>query len=105
MTRDCPRDPNYRFVSASMLAAFCLLTLASGVAFGQTSKAYYVEARDGVRLAVDVNLPRDAVDGVRCPALLEFTRYGRSREDSRTGPRCSPWEAWISSSFRTATLS
>jgi len=47
--------------------------------------AHYVQVRDGVRLAVDVNLPPGREGGDTHPALLELTRYGRSREDPETG--------------------
>ncbi|MEQ1895142.1 MAG: CocE/NonD family hydrolase, partial [Planctomycetota bacterium] len=45
----------------------------------------YVPVRDGTRIAVDVYLPDGHVAGARHPALLELTRYGRAREDARTG--------------------
>lgn len=50
----------------------------------QTS-AHYVEVRDGTRIAIDVTLPASRSDADRHPALFQFTRYGRSREDPTTG--------------------
>ncbi|MFL6336598.1 MAG: CocE/NonD family hydrolase [Pyrinomonadaceae bacterium] len=43
----------------------------------------YVLTRDGVRLAVDVALPKGLPAGVRVPAVLEQTRYWRAREGQR----------------------
>ena len=51
----------------------------------EPQSAHYVRMRDGVRLAVDVNLPPGREAGDTHPALLELTRYGRSREDAETG--------------------
>jgi putative CocE/NonD family hydrolase len=45
----------------------------------------HVPVRDGTRIAVDVYLPEGRAPGARVPALLELTRYGRAREDARTG--------------------
>jgi putative CocE/NonD family hydrolase len=51
----------------------------------ESQSAHYVTMRDGVRLAVDVNLPPGREVGDTHPALLELTRYGRSREEAETG--------------------
>ncbi len=40
--------------------------------------SFYVPMRDGVKLAVDVWLPKDMPPGTRLPAILEQTRYYRS---------------------------
>ncbi|MEK6322556.1 MAG: CocE/NonD family hydrolase [Acidobacteriota bacterium] len=40
----------------------------------------YITLRDGVRLAADIYLPEGLGAGVRLPAILEQTRYGRSFE-------------------------
>jgi len=45
----------------------------------------YVPMKDGTRLAVDVYLPAERGSGETFPALLEQTRYWRSRENARTG--------------------
>ena len=42
----------------------------------------YVTMRDGVRLAVDVMLPRGLPPAAKVPALLSFTRYWRAKEGS-----------------------
>ena len=47
---------------------------------GYTSHSCYVPMRDGVRLAVEVVLPKGLPPGVRLPALLEQTRYWRVSE-------------------------
>lgn len=52
-------------------------------------QAVYVPMRDGVRLAVDVHLPAGRAPTARHPALLELTRYWRSRVDARGQPRDS----------------
>ncbi|HEX2486455.1 MAG TPA: CocE/NonD family hydrolase [Myxococcota bacterium] len=41
-------------------------------------RSFYVPMRDGVRLAVDLLLPRDLPPGARVPALLHQGRYWRS---------------------------
>ena len=38
----------------------------------------YITMRDGVRIAIDVNLPAPLLPGVRLPALLVTTRYWRT---------------------------
>lgn len=69
-----------------------LTPLAIGLAFALTGAAasgqptprttsHYVEVEDGTRIALDVNLPPEESANGRYPALFEFTRYGRSRED------------------------
>jgi len=45
---------------------------------GVARTSHYVTMRDGVRLAVDVVLPRDLPAGARIPALLYQGRYWRS---------------------------
>lgn len=47
---------------------------------GIVNHSLYLPMRDGVRLAVEVNLPADLPPGVRIPTLLEVTRYWRSME-------------------------
>lgn len=49
------------------------------------TRTAYVRMRDGVRLAVDVYLPRDLAAGARVPALLRQTRYWRAREGGAAG--------------------
>jgi putative CocE/NonD family hydrolase len=40
----------------------------------------YLTMRDGVRVAVDVVLPKDVPAGARLPCVVQFTRYRRARE-------------------------
>ncbi len=47
---------------------------------GHTSHSTYVPMRDGVRLAVDVHLPKGLAPDSRIPALLSQTRYWRDME-------------------------
>jgi putative CocE/NonD family hydrolase len=46
-----------------------------------TTKALYVTARDGTKIAIDVLLPKDLPSGVKIPALLSITRYWRAAEN------------------------
>jgi putative CocE/NonD family hydrolase len=60
--------------------------------------SYYVPMRDGTRLAVDVHLPQDREPGDEHAALLELTRYGRSREGAESGvhmPSLSPLDRYF----------
>ncbi|HZP12195.1 MAG TPA: CocE/NonD family hydrolase [Nevskiaceae bacterium] len=45
---------------------------------GMQRHGYYVPMRDGVKIAVDVWLPKDLPSGAKLPAILEQTRYYRS---------------------------
>jgi uncharacterized protein len=45
---------------------------------GTTRSSFYLTMRDGVRIAVDLNLPQDFKPGDRIPALVRQTRYYRS---------------------------
>lgn len=47
---------------------------------GSTTKSYYVSMRDGVRLAIDVILPRNMTREEKIPALFALTRYWRAQE-------------------------
>jgi uncharacterized protein len=47
---------------------------------GVSSQSLYLPMRDGVRLAVDVDLPRNLPPETRIPALLSVTRYWRAME-------------------------
>lgn len=46
----------------------------------------YVPMKDGVRLAVDVNLPKGLAAGTRLPTILVSTRYWRAAEGQPAGP-------------------
>jgi putative CocE/NonD family hydrolase len=43
-----------------------------------TTRALYVTARDGTKIAVEVLLPKDLPPAVKIPALLSITRYWRA---------------------------
>ena len=47
---------------------------------GMTTQSLYVPMRDGVKLAVEVVLPKNLPAGTRIPALLSQTRYWRAME-------------------------
>ncbi len=50
-------------------------------------RSLYIPMRDGVKIAVDVILPKDLAPGKKIPAILMMTRYWRSREyDEPTKP-------------------
>jgi putative CocE/NonD family hydrolase len=53
----------------------------SGYATGMASSSVYLEMDDGVRIAVDVHLPRGVPGVTRFPTLVELTRYWRDRGD------------------------
>ena len=67
------------------LLLFSILFLVFTSGYSQpTTKSYYVPALEGTKLAVDVHFPANYSDQ-KLPALIEFTRYWRSREDPKTG--------------------
>jgi putative CocE/NonD family hydrolase len=43
-------------------------------------KSLYIRMRDGIRIAVDVVLPKDLQAGARIPAIVEQTRYWRAQK-------------------------
>jgi putative CocE/NonD family hydrolase len=47
---------------------------------GLTTQSLFLTMRDGVRLAVELVLPKDLPSGTRIPALLSQTRYWRALE-------------------------
>ena len=47
---------------------------------GLTTQSVYVTMRDGVKLAVEVILPKNLPSDARIPALLQQTRYWRTME-------------------------
>jgi len=51
----------------------------TGFATSMTSSSIYLEMADGVRIAMDVHVPQNVPGVDRFPALIELTRYWRSR--------------------------
>ncbi|MFL6229043.1 MAG: CocE/NonD family hydrolase [Pyrinomonadaceae bacterium] len=49
------------------------------------SRSLYVTTKDGVRLAIDVYLPKGLPAGARVPSLMNQTRYWRAREGNAVG--------------------
>jgi len=47
---------------------------------GYTRQAVYLAMRDGIRLAVDIELPKNLPAGIKIPAILQQTRYWRNSE-------------------------
>jgi putative CocE/NonD family hydrolase len=47
---------------------------------GYTSKSFYLEMRDGVKIAVDLYLPKGIKPGEKIPTILHQTRYWRNVE-------------------------
>jgi uncharacterized protein len=45
-----------------------------------TLRSLYITMRDGVKIAIDVVLPKDLPEGEKLPALMHLTRYLRARE-------------------------
>ena len=46
-----------------------------------TTRALYVAARGGTKIAIDVLLPKDLPPGTKIPALMSITRYWRAAEN------------------------
>jgi len=53
---------------------------------GLTDHSYYVPMRDGVKIAVQVVLPRDLPAGEKIPAILNMTRYWRAHQGDDPNP-------------------
>lgn len=51
-----------------------------------STHSLYITMRDGVKIAVDVALPKGLPEGERIPALLNLTRYWRARGVQGPGP-------------------
>jgi putative CocE/NonD family hydrolase len=91
-----PLSARSRAASACILAtAFCLATacehndvfleehpISGQEGSGWTSESLYLEMDDGVRIALDVHLPRYFPGGTEYPTILELTRYWRHRGGS-----------------------
>lgn len=45
-----------------------------------TVEALYVTMRDGVKIAIDLNLPKELPEGVKIPTIIKQTRYWRAVE-------------------------
>jgi putative CocE/NonD family hydrolase len=48
---------------------------------GKTTESFFLPMGDGVRLAVDLHLPKPLQSGTRVPTVVVMTRYWRSRAD------------------------
>lgn len=48
-------------------------------------RSIYLPMRDGVRIAIDVVLPKDLPATEKIPAIMQMTRYWRSREGGQPG--------------------
>lgn len=57
---------------------------------GVTTQSLYVTMRDGVKVAIDVNLPQGLLTGARIPAILIMARYWRSFETRVEQPGKAP---------------
>jgi len=47
---------------------------------GLTTQSFYVTMRDGVKIAIDVVLPRNLPPDAKIPTLIYQTRYWRAQE-------------------------
>src|SRR5208282_2847647 len=56
-------------------------------------QSVYVPAADGVKLAVDIFLPKGLAPGTRLPAFYAATRYWRGQKNMPISPRDKPWIA------------
>src|SRR5205807_6518053 len=54
----------------------------------------YVTMRDGVKIAIDVNLPKDLPAGEKIPTVMRMTRYWRSSQGSKPNPQMVLFFAW-----------
>jgi putative CocE/NonD family hydrolase len=48
-------------------------------------QSLYLTMRDGVKIAIDVVLPKDIPAGEKIPAIMNMTRYWRSRQGDKPG--------------------
>ena len=48
-------------------------------------RSFYLTMRDGVKIAIDVVLPKPLPAGEKLPAIMNMTRYWRSRQDGKPG--------------------
>lgn len=48
-------------------------------------RSLYLTMRDGVKIAIDVVLPKDLPPGEKIPAIMNMTRYWRSHEGDKPG--------------------
>jgi len=82
-----------RFQGAAIMTLLVLAAMPSGSATPEIS-SFYVSARDGTRLAVDVALPGDREPEARLPTLIELTRYWRASENPATGEPYPALDVW-----------
>jgi len=64
-------------------------------------QSIYVPMADGVRLAVDIHLPKGSAQPARVPTLYTATRYWRSE---RNGELTENQKRWLASGFALVTL-
>jgi putative CocE/NonD family hydrolase len=48
-------------------------------------QSFYLTMRDGVKIAIDVVLPKDLPAGEKIPAIMNMTRYWRSQQGNKPG--------------------
>lgn len=68
---------------------------------GWERQSVYVPMADGVRIAVDIWRPAGLDGGIRLPAILVATRYGRSRAG---GDPSAEYRNWISRGFAVVVM-
>jgi putative CocE/NonD family hydrolase len=56
-------------------------------------RSIYVPASDGIKLAVDIFLPKNLKAGTKLPTLYSATRYWRARKDEPLSPYVKLWTA------------
>jgi putative CocE/NonD family hydrolase len=82
-----------RFTALPIMALLALVVLPAGSVTAEIF-SYYVETRDGTRLAVDVALPGGRDADAKHPTLVEFTRYWRASEDPESGEPLPSLDVW-----------
>jgi len=84
----------YQRFRFAMIGTLLALTVLPEQAATPEISSFYVQTKDGIRLAVDVALPGDRAPGAKLPTLIELTRYWRASEDPASGKPYSSLDVW-----------
>jgi putative CocE/NonD family hydrolase len=85
--------PTRQLVVLALLCTTMPAAAAPGPYDDYVTRSLYVPMRDGVKLAIDVDLPRALPSGVRVPTILVQTRYWRALDvtEEAGDPRALDW--------------
>jgi uncharacterized protein len=78
---------------AQLLPSFVTSCSRSAPAADYERHSVYVPAADGVKLAMDIFVPKGAAPGARFPVLYSATRYWRAAQDGVLNPVQQEWLA------------